>query len=82
MKLRERQDSIALALLEVIDALTDPAVSARTPPLTVARLGKVRGELRQLGYEIKQPAKLTLDQLIKQQTKRQLRGPAKHRQRP
>ena len=77
MKLRERQDAVAMALLEVIDALTDPAVSARTPPITLSRLAKVRGELNAIGYEIKQPAKLTLDELIKQETKRQLAGVGK-----
>ena len=82
MKLRERQDSIALALLNTLEALLDPAVSGRTPPITLSRLAKVRGELNAIGYEIKQPAKLTLDELIKQETKRQLAGAVKHRQRP
>ena len=77
MKLRERQDSIALALLKTLEALLDPTVAAQTPPLTQARLGKVRGELRQLGYKIEPPPRLTLDELIKQEAKRQLAGGGK-----
>ena len=74
MKLRERQDAVAMALLRTIEALTDREVASKTAPLTLTRLGKIRGELSALGYEIPKPQQLTLGEVIKEQTKRAVAG--------
>lgn len=69
MKMRERLDHLGLALAEVVAALTDPEVASRMPPITVARLGKVNGELGTLGYKIEQPPQLSLVELIRDETR-------------
>ena len=72
MKLRERQDAIALELTRVVDVL----MQTRTPqnefvlPYALRlKLDDIRVNLAGMGYEIIKPVELRLDKLIQREAK-------------
>ena len=71
MKLRERQDAIALELTRVVDVLMQTRVSNKfaLPYELRLKLDESRKTLRGLGYEIIKPKELRLDALIKREAK-------------
>ena len=72
MKLRERQDSIAIELTRVVDILSETRTAQGKFALAYdvrLKLDDVRQNLRGLGYEIIKPVELRLDKLIQREAK-------------
>ena len=72
MKMRDRQDSIALELARMVDILSETRTAQGKFALAYdvrLKLDDVRQNLRGMGYEIIKPPQLRLDALIREQSK-------------
>ena len=72
MKLRERQDAIALELARIVDIISETRTAQGKFALAYdvrLKLDDVRQNLRGLGYEIIKPVELRLDKLIQREAK-------------
>ena len=79
MKLRERQDAIALELARIVDILSETRTAQGKFALAYdvrLKLDDVRQNLRGMGYEIIKPVELRLDKLIQREAKKSAQASA------
>ena len=71
MKLRERQDGIAIELTRIVDTMMQTRVNNKFvfPYELRVKLDDIRVNLAGMGYEIIKPVELRLDKLIKREAK-------------